>query len=60
MTLQDNNFKNIPSYYPSMYLNGYTPEAILYARRKSMYERFRADTADDDFNFHITSEVKKK
>ena len=60
MTLQNNNLKNIPSYSPSMYLDGYTPEAILYARRKSMYERFRADTADDDFNFHITSEVKKK
>ena len=60
MTLQENNFKNIPDYYRSMYLDGYTPEAILYARRKSMYERFRADTADDDFNFHITSEVKKK
>ena len=55
MTLE-NHFKNIPNYYRSMYLDGYTPQEILYASRQAMYNT----TTDNNFNFHITSEVKKK
>ena len=60
MTLQENNFKNIPDYYRSMYLDSYKPEEILYASRKAMYKKLRKTTTDDGFDFHITSEVKKK
>ena len=36
MSLIDENFKNIPDYYPYMYLDGYTPEEILYASHKKV------------------------
>lgn len=31
-------YKKNPEYYSYMYLDGYTPEQILYARRKKMLE----------------------
>lgn len=36
MTLVDDNFKNVPEYYDWMYLDGYTPEEILYAFHRKM------------------------
>lgn len=34
-------YEDIPEYYPSMHLDGYTPEQILMAQRKSMIEGHR-------------------
>lgn len=31
--------KKLPDYYPTMHLDGYTPEEILQAIRKSMLKR---------------------
>ena len=36
--------KKLPEYYPTMYLDGYTPEEILHAMRKSMMKK---DTHED-------------
>ncbi len=58
MTLYEAYGKKIPPYYPTMYLDGYTPEQILYAVRRQMREQ-AADDGPDDYNIHITSEVKK-
>lgn len=52
------NKKHIPDYYPSMYLDGYSPEEILIARRKSMLAAL--DNTDEGFEVKIVSEVKKK
>jgi len=32
----ENFFRNVPDYYPTMYMDGYTPEQILYAHHKMM------------------------
>ena len=39
MTLSVNN-SQIPEYYPTMYLDGYTPEQIFYAKRKQMLKNY--------------------
>ena len=36
MSLIENHFKNVPDYYDWMYLDGYTPEEILYAFHRKM------------------------
>lgn len=36
MTLADQDFKDIPEYYHYMYLDGYTPEQIMYSARKKI------------------------
>lgn len=36
MTLLDYYHRNVPEYYPSMYLDGYTPEQIMYAHRRKV------------------------
>jgi len=36
MTLADQYFKDVPEYYRYMYLDGYTPEQIMYAARKKI------------------------
>ena len=33
MNIQEQYFKGVPDYYPSMYLDGYTPQQIMYAVR---------------------------
>ena len=32
--LEDYIHRNVPEYYPTMYLDGYTPAQIMYAHRK--------------------------
>ena len=40
MTLSELYHKDVPEYYDWMYLDGYTPEQIMYACRKKMYKDF--------------------
>ena len=35
--------KNLPEYYDSMYLDGYTPEQIMEAHHRSMVKKYYAD-----------------
>ena len=53
MTLSVNN-SQIPEYYPTMYLDGYTPQQILMAKRRQMLQ---SQTVDE---IKVTSEVKIK
>lgn len=59
--MKDFLYKNIPDYYKTMYLDGYTPEQILVAARKTFYQEYidSKDSAELD-RLHITSEVKIK
>ena len=34
--LEDCILRDVPEYYPTMYLDGYTPAQIMYAHRKKM------------------------
>ena len=34
--LEDCIHRDVPEYYPTMYLDGYTPAQIMYAHRKKM------------------------
>ena len=52
--LQDRIFKNVPEYYHWMYLDGYTPQQILMAKRRQMLQSQTVDT------IKVTSEVKIK
>ena len=62
MSLIDNHFKNVPEYYDSMYLDGFTPEEILHALRKKMdrQQAEREELADSVDSVKIKSEVKIK
>ena len=39
-------YKKIPDYYPTMYLDGYTPDQILHAVRRGMIQRHRERKAE--------------
>ena len=54
----DYNNRKVPDYYPTMYLDGFTPEQIMYAAHKSMMKKIRPQI--DDYEIHFTSEVKVK
>ena len=58
MTLSDYYNRNIPEYYDTMYLDGYTPTEIMIASRKLLYRQLQEREEVD--NIHITFEVKKK
>ena len=63
MTLSDYIYKNLPRYYPTMYLDGYTPNQIREAASRDMIAEIEArqqKSEPEDYNIHITSEVKKK
>ena len=49
--------RELPEYYDTMYLDGYTPEEILQAQRNTMYKEL---LGEDDENVTINVEVKKK
>lgn len=62
MTLADQFYKNIPEYYRYMYLDGYTPEQILYAARKKIFREIaeRQEKENEIDKIKIVSEVKVK
>ena len=68
MSLIDQYFNKIPEYYDTMYMDGYTPEQIMYAACKKMQrmyeEREAAKRAKAEENeiptVKIVSEVKIK
>ena len=39
-------YDKLPDYYPTMYLDGYTPEQIMYAAKHGMLQRFRDRKAE--------------
>ena len=58
----DQYFKNVPDYYDWMYLDGYTPEEILYAfHRKMDREQEEREALNEGFDsIKVKSEVKLK
>ena len=38
--------KKIPDYYPTMYMDGYTPEQILHAAKRGIMQRHRERKAE--------------
>ena len=56
--LQDELYRNIPEYYPWMYLDGFTPDQILYAKRKQMRKNLKKEN-DESIDIRIVSTVKK-
>ena len=59
MSLSDYYNRQIPEYYNTMYMDGYTPEQILMAFRKKLArEREERMEANEIPNVKIISEVK--
>ena len=52
--------KDLPDYYPTMYLDGYTPEEILQAKRKSMLKKGSIKDADVVLSKNQEKELKKQ
>lgn len=62
MTLENYRFREIPEYYDWMYLDGFTPDKILYALHKKMnrQQAEQEELADSVDSIKIKSEVKIK
>ena len=58
MTLADYWARKIPEPYPYMYLDGYSPEEILYSVRRQMIQQYEDCQKVDEVK--ISSEVKVK
>ncbi|MBR5310467.1 MAG: hypothetical protein IKU42_05040 [Oscillospiraceae bacterium] len=51
--------RTIPSYYKTMYMDGFEPWEILEAKRKEMKSKF-FDEEPQNYEIHFTSEIKVK
>ena len=68
MTILTDFHRNVPEYYDTMYLDGYTPEQIMYAAHKKMQRMYeereaakRAKAEENEIpSVKIVSEVKIK
>lgn len=62
MTLENYRFREIPEYYDWMYLDGFTPDEILYALHKKMnrQQAEQEELADSIDSIKVKSEVKIK
>ena len=66
MSLIDQYFRDVPEYYDTMYMDGYTPEQIMHAAHKKMQRMYeerraaqRAAAEENEIpNVKIISEVK--
>ena len=68
MTLYEYYDRKIPDYYPTMYLDGYSPEQIMYAAHRKIRQEYEARKAErmaeaeamEITEVKITSEVRIK
>ena len=68
MTLYEYYDRKIPDYYPTMYLDGYSPEQIMYAAHRKIRQEYEARKAErmaeveamEIPEVKITSEVRIK
>ena len=66
MTLYEYYDRKIPDYYPTMYLDGYSPEQIIHAAHRKILQEYEARKAErmaeaeamEIPEVKITSEVK--
>lgn len=66
MSLMNHYFRDVPEYYDTMYMDGYTPEQIMHAAHKKMQRMYeerraaqRAAAEENEIpNVKIISEVK--
>ena len=57
--LQDEIYRNVPEYYPWMYLDGFTPDQIYYSLKRKMHKNLQKDE-EENINIRIVSQVVKK
>lgn len=41
MSLLEQHNRRIPDYYPTMYMDGFSPEEIMYAAKRQMYQQIQ-------------------
>ena len=66
MSLMKHYFRDVPEYYDTMYMDGYSPEQILHAAHQTMIRQYeerkaalRAEAEANEIpNVKIISEVK--
>ena len=50
----------LPDYYPTMYLDGYTPEKIWVAQHNTMIKRFEKMYAEKELQNQIEKELEQQ
>lgn len=62
MNIEEYYYRKVPEYYHYMYLDGYTPDEIMYAARKKFRREYaeRLARQNEIDSIKITSEVKVK
>ena len=60
MNIEEYYYRKVPEYYHYMYLDGYTPDEIMYAARKKFRREYaeRLARQNEIDSIKITSEVK--
>ena len=59
MSILNNYYENVPEYYNTMYMDGYSPEQILHAAHQKMIRENEAKAEANEIpNVKIISEVK--
>lgn len=59
MTLEDYYYRQLPEYYPTMYMDGYTPQEVYAAFHRKMKKRWAEERNMDRVHITVESKVKK-
>lgn len=58
--LSDSYHKNLPEYYPFMYLDGYTPEQIMEAMHRTMRKQWESKRQQTATEKAVQAQIEKK
>ena len=50
--------RKIPDYYPTMYMDGYTPDQILHAVRRGMIQRYQERKAEQAVRTQVEAALR--
>ena len=61
MSLYDQAMSQLPEqYYPTMYMDGFTPEQIMMTRRRDMLAEYAAQAEQQPMDVNIRTEMHQK
>ena len=59
MSIFDHKYRKVPDYYPTMYLDGFTPDEIHYAKKRQMMKDWEERELKKNLEKEFEKELEK-
>ena len=59
MSIFNHKYRKVPDYYPTMYMDGFTPDEIYYAKKRQMIKDWEERELQKNLEKEMEKEIEK-